>query len=69
VAEGRGSTAETVAAIKRALKSTDAVVAAGNISTLDALVLQANALPRLRTLVLLVFAIVALGIVRSGATD
>jgi len=67
VAEGKGSTAETVAAIKRALKRADPVVAAGNISTLDALVLQANALPRLRTLVLLVFAIVALGIVSLGS--
>ena len=67
VAEGRGTSAEIVAAIKRALKAADPVVAAGNISTLDALVLQANALPRLRTLVLLVFAIVAVGIVSLGS--
>jgi putative ABC transport system permease protein len=67
VAEGRGNTAQTVAAIKRALKAADPVIAAGNIATLDALVLQANALPRLRTLVLLVFAIVAVGIVALGS--
>ena len=67
VAEGRGSTAATVAAIKRALKNSDPVVAAGNVATLDALVLQANALPRLRTLVLLMFAIVAVGIVALGS--
>ena len=38
-----------------------------NVATLDALVLQANALPRLRTLVLLLFAIVAVGIVALGS--
>ncbi len=66
-AEGRGTSAQTVLAIRRALKATDPVVAAGNIATLDDLVLQANALPRLRTLVLLVFAIVAVGIVSLGS--
>jgi len=67
VAESRGNTAATVEAIKRALKAVDPVVAAGNVATLDALVLQANALPRLRTLVLLLFAIVAVGIVALGS--
>jgi predicted permease len=67
VAESRGNTAATVAAIKHALKSADPVLAAGNITTLDALVLQSNALPRLRTLVLLLFAIVAVGIVALGS--
>jgi predicted permease len=67
VVEGRGTSAQTVAAIRRALKAADPVVAAGNVATLDALVLQANALPRLRTLVLLVFAIVAVGIVSLGS--
>lgn len=67
VAESRGNTAATVAAITRALKAVDPVVAAGNVATLDALVLQANALPRLRTLVLLLFAIVAVGIVALGS--
>jgi len=67
VAEGRGTSAQTVTAIRRALKAADPVIAAGNIATLDALVLQANALPRLRTLVLLVFAVVAVGIVSLGS--
>jgi hypothetical protein len=43
------------------------VIAASGVSTLDALVLQANALPRLRTLVLIVFSIVAVGIVALGS--
>ena len=67
VVDGRGNTAAAVAAIKRALKNSDPVVAAGNVATLDALVLQANALPRLRTLVLLLFAVVAVGIVALGS--
>ena len=67
VAQGRGSTSATIAAIQRALKQTDPVVAASGVSTLDALVLQANALPRLRTLVLIVFSIVAVGIVSLGS--
>jgi predicted permease len=67
IAEGRGGVAATVAAVRHALKTTDPIVAAGKVAMLDALVLQANALPRLRTLVLLVFAIVAVGIVSLGS--
>jgi predicted permease len=67
VADGRGDIASTVAAVRRALKRTDPIVAAGNVATLDALVLQANALPRLRTLILLLFAFVAVGIVSLGS--
>jgi putative ABC transport system permease protein len=67
VARGRGSDAATVAAIRRALRKTDPVIAASSVSTLDALVLQANALPRLRTLVLVVFSVVAVGIVALGS--
>ena len=67
VAVGRGTDASTIAAIRRALKKTDPRIAASNVSTLDALVLQANALPRLRTLVLLVFSVVAVGIVALGS--
>lgn len=67
VAEARHGTAATVAAIKRALEKTDPVLAAGKVATLDALVQQANALPRLRTLVLLLFALVAVGIVSLGS--
>jgi putative ABC transport system permease protein len=66
VAESRGNSIETVAAIKRALRKSDLAVAAGNVATLETLVLNANALPRLRTVILLVFAVVALGVVSLG---
>jgi len=67
VAQGRGNAGATLAAIRRALRKTDPVIAASGVSTLDALVLQANALPRLRTLVLVMFSIVADGIVSLGS--
>jgi putative ABC transport system permease protein len=67
VAQGRGSASATIAAIRRAIRKTDPVIAASGVSTLDALVLQANALPRLRTLVLVMFSIVAVGIVSLGS--
>jgi len=67
VAQGRGNAVATIAAIRRALKNTDPVIAASGVSTLDTLVLQANALPRLRTLVLVMFSIVAVGIVSLGS--
>ena len=67
VARGRGNDLATVAAIRHALRKTDPVIAASSVSTLDALVLQANALPRLRTLVLVVFSVVAIGIVALGS--
>jgi len=67
VAQGRGTAGATIAAIRRALRKTDPVIAASGVSTLDALVLQANALPRLRTLVLIMFSIVAVGLVSLGS--
>ena len=68
VARGRGGDAgAAIAALRRALRKTDPVIAASRVSTLDALVLKANALPRLRTLVLVVFSIVAVGIVSLGS--
>ena len=67
IARGRGNDRATIAAIRRALAKTDPVIAASGVSTLDALVLQANALPRLRTLVLIVFSVVAVGIVSLGS--
>jgi putative ABC transport system permease protein len=67
VAQGRGAAGATTAAIRRALRKTDPVIAASGVSTLDALVMQANALPRLRTLVLIMFSIVAVGIVSLGS--
>jgi predicted permease len=67
VAQGRGNDRATVAAMRRALRKTDPVIALSDVTTLDALVLQANALPRLRTLVLMVFSVVAVGIVALGS--
>jgi putative ABC transport system permease protein len=67
VVRPRGDARSGLLALRRALKKTDATIAISNISSLDALVLQANALPRLRTLVLLVFSVVALGIVSLGS--
>jgi ABC-type antimicrobial peptide transport system permease subunit len=66
VAEGRTGAADALAAIRSALRKTDPVLAAGNVAALDDLVLQANALPRLRTVILIVFSLVALGVVGLG---
>ena len=67
VANGRGELRTTIAAMRRALRAADPTIAASNMTTLDELIVQANALPRLRTLVLLVFSVVALGIVSLGS--
>jgi ABC-type antimicrobial peptide transport system permease subunit len=56
-----------VAAVRRALKRTDPVIAASGVATLTALVMQANALPRLRALILAVFSTIAVGIVSLGS--
>jgi putative ABC transport system permease protein len=67
VAKTRGAPQATIAAVKRALRATDASAAASGTATLESLVMQANALPRLRALVLLLFALVAVGIVALGS--
>jgi putative ABC transport system permease protein len=67
VIQTRGDTRAALAALKRALKKTDPTIAISNVAMLDGLVLQANALPRLRTLVLLLFSVVAVGIVSLGS--
>ena len=67
VAESRDGAAAGLAAVRRALKATDPVVSASGTTTLDALVAQANVLPRLRAAVLLGFAIVALAIAGLGS--
>jgi putative ABC transport system permease protein len=67
VAEGRGNIAGTLAAVRNAIRKTDPMVAAGNVATLDELVLQANALPRLRASILMMFAVVAIGVLALGA--
>jgi putative ABC transport system permease protein len=67
VARSRGDVRATIAGMRRAIRKTDPKLAASDIATLDALVVGANALPRLRTLVLLVFSLVAVGIVSLGS--
>jgi putative ABC transport system permease protein len=55
-----------VAALRRALRAADPVLAASDVASLASLVRGANALPRLRTILLLTFALVAVGIVALG---
>jgi putative ABC transport system permease protein len=63
----RGPHAAAVTALRRALRRADPSLAASEAEDLAALVRQANALPRLRTVLLAVFALVALGIVALGS--
>jgi predicted permease len=67
VVRPRGDEGAAIAALKRALRVTDPVVAASDVARLEALVDQANALPQLRSLLLLAFAIVALAMVALGS--
>lgn len=67
VGVARGTPRSAFDAIRRAIRTSDPVVAASLTTTLENLVAQANALPRLRTLVLGVFALVAVGIVALGS--
>ena len=67
VMQGRGSTAETLAAGRRALRATAPEIAAYNVDTLDTLAWQANALPRLQVALLGVFAVIAIGITALGS--
>ena len=67
VLQGRGSTADTLAAGRRALRNTAPEIAAYNTATLDELAWQANALPRLQFALLGVFAVIAIGITTLGS--
>lgn len=67
VAEPTGSDGEALAAVRRALRATDPLVAASQTATLQSLVREANALPRLASLLLGVFALAALAMVLLGA--
>ena len=58
---------EASAAIQRALRSADPLVAASGITTLDALVQSANALPQMRAGILLLFAVAAVMIAGLGS--
>ena len=64
---GRGSTEDTLAAGRRALRATSPGVAAYDIATLDDLAWQANAQPRLQVWLLGVFATIAIGITALGS--
>jgi putative ABC transport system permease protein len=67
VLHGRGSTEETIAAGRRALRATEPGIATYNVSTLDQLAWQADALPRLQVTLLGVFAVIAIGITALGS--
>ncbi|HEY2375640.1 MAG TPA: ABC transporter permease [Gemmatimonadaceae bacterium] len=67
VVRPRAGDAAAFAAVRRALRHTDLVVATHDEAPLEALVTQANALPRLQSLLLLTFAIAALGIATLGS--
>ena len=67
VAEPAASTAEALAAIRRALRAADPLLAASDPASLRSLVREANALPRLASLLLGVFAVAALAMVLLGA--
>ena len=66
VVRPRAGEAGAFAALRRALRRTDPVVAAHDEASLEGLVAQANALPRLQSLLLLTFAIAALAIATLG---
>lgn len=67
VVRPKAGDAAAFAALRQALRRTDPVVAAHDEARLDALVSQASALPRLQSLLLLTFAIAAIGIATLGS--
>jgi hypothetical protein len=67
VVRPKGADATAFTAVRRALRRTDPVLAAHDEARLDALVAQVNALPRLQSLLLLTFAIAAIGIAALGS--
>jgi len=67
VVRPRGPAEAAIGALRHALRATDPQIAAHDVAHLDALAAQATALPRLRTLLLLVFAAAALAIAALGS--
>jgi hypothetical protein len=65
--EPREGVPAAVEAVRRALRSADPLLAAGDVTTLASLVRQSNALPRLQTILLVVFGVIAAGIVALGS--
>jgi predicted permease len=66
VVEPRTSQEAALGAVRRALRTANPVIAASAVASLESLVNQANALPRLQTILLATFALVALGIALLG---
>ncbi len=67
VLHGRGSTEDTIAAGRRALRTTEPGFATFNVNTLETLAWQAQALPRLQVTLLGAFAVIAIGITALGS--
>ena len=67
VVRPRGPADAAIGALRHALRATDPQVAAHDVAHLAALAAQVNALPRLRTLLLLIFAAAALAIAALGS--
>ena len=67
VVRPRGSAEAAVTAVRRALKSVDPTVAANDISSLQTLVDDARAIPRLQMLLLVVFGVVAMCLTALGS--
>lgn len=67
VVQPRTTREAAVTAVRHALRASDPILAADAVAPLESLVRQANALPRLQTILLLTFAIVAVGIVALGS--
>lgn len=67
VVRPRSSPELALSAVRHALRTADPVLAAGEISDLASLVRGANTLPRLQTILLVTFALVATGIVVLGS--
>lgn len=63
---GRGTQADAIAAVRRALHHVDPTLTLSGVVPLESLVRQVDALPRLRTLLLGIFAIVAVAIAMLG---
>jgi putative ABC transport system permease protein len=66
VVRSRGTAADGIAAVRRAIAAADPLVAASGVTTLAALVSSANALPQLRAGTLVVFASAAILITALG---
>jgi ABC-type antimicrobial peptide transport system permease subunit len=67
VVRPQGSHETAIAAVRRALKSVDPAVPANDVTSLEALVHGARALPRLQMMLLAGFALVAVGLTALGS--